>query len=155
MPGVNVEPDAGEQGAESEPETVSVADAEPYVTDVPPGFPVVTVFGKSPGGVTAGSVVSRTVTLKDPAGVPSSSFVQSTEVVVIGNCVPEAGAHVTPGSVAYDTIAPAELVASTVMSLGTERKKRADAGVANASTSASSAMRPLTLTPQSRMPGSY
>ena len=82
-------------------------------------------------GEMTGGVVSCTVTLKPPLTVLlfESDAEQVTEVVAIANTLPEDGAHVTgnaPSTTSFAvavkfTVAPAALVASTVISAGKDR----------------------------------
>lgn len=78
-----------------------------------------------------GGVVSCTITLKLPlTALPLESDAEhATEVVAIANVLPEGGIHVTvnePSTISFAvavklTTAPAALVASTVMSAGSNR----------------------------------
>jgi hypothetical protein len=95
------------------------------------------------GGVTTGGVLSATVTVNGVAATVAAS-VQFTVVGPRGNWVPDAGVQVYPVS-SNVTIAPAELVASTVKSPG-RTSTRADAsGVPHNTSTAQAAIRPLTL----------
>jgi hypothetical protein len=89
----NVDPEPGVHVGVTAPLTMSVADAEKETTA--PLGPVASAV-MSPGTVTAGGVVSRTVTVNVFAELvlPASSVaVQLTVVVVIGNVLPDGGAH--------------------------------------------------------------
>jgi hypothetical protein len=123
VPRGNVLPDAGEQLAGSAPSTVSDAEAE-KLTAAPPGPVASAVI--PPGTVTTGGVVSWTVTLNDwdeVSFVIGSVAEHVTVVVVIGNVVPDGGAHETgtgirPSSIAvgsgHEKAAPPGPVASSV-----------------------------------------
>ena len=90
VPNAKVEPDAGKQLGVIVPSTLSLADAE-KLTAAPEG-PVASAV-RLPGTVTAGGVVSTTVTLKPPvATFPAASAAeQLTAVVPRAKVEPEAG----------------------------------------------------------------
>ena len=90
VPSGNVEPDAGEQEAATEPDTVSVAEAE-KLTTAPEGPVASTVI--LAGTVTVGGVVSTTDTLKLALPVfPAASVAeQLTAAAPRAKVEPEAG----------------------------------------------------------------
>ncbi len=126
VPSGKVLPDAGVQTGVIEPSTVSVAVAV-NVTTAPAELVASVVI--SAGTVTTGSVVSRTVTVKvaDPVLPAVSVAEQVTVVVPSGKVLPDAGVQtgvIEPSTVSVAvavnvTTAPAELVASVVISAGT------------------------------------
>ena len=121
----NVLPDAGVQVTGRGPSTMSVAVAENVAT-APDELVASSVMFD--GRVSAGGVVSCTVTVKLPFAVLPrvSDAEQLTVVVATGNVLPEAGVHVTvraPSTLSFAvaekvTTAPAGLVASVVMFAG-------------------------------------
>jgi hypothetical protein len=127
VPTAKVSPDEGEQLGVSDPDTVSLADAE-KVTTAPDGPVASCVSGE--GTVTSGGVVSCTVTVKDSDVVFESESValHVTSVSVRSKLLPESGAQVTgsePSSTSvavgasHVTVAPELDVASARMSDGT------------------------------------
>jgi hypothetical protein len=124
----NVEPEAGLHVRDGAGSTVSLALVE-KVTTAPPGSLVSTEM--SPGTVSVGGVVSRTLIVKEPGDVlPAQSVaVQLTVVVPRGNVDPDGGVQPTEGlgsrlSVAVAvkvTTAPEGPVASTILFDGTVR----------------------------------
>jgi hypothetical protein len=125
VPRAKDEPEGGTQVTGREPSTRSEADAE-NVTTAPVG-PVASSV-RLPGRFRVGAEVSATVMVKLPlAKLPSESTAeQVTAEVPSANTDPDAGVHVTettPSTVSLAeaenvTIAPAELVASSVIFAG-------------------------------------
>jgi hypothetical protein len=135
-------PEAGEQLAGTDPSTRSFAVGAVQLTAT--GGESVDA-GWSPGTpLRTGPVVSWTVTLNVPWVVRSASNVQVTRVVEIGNSVPGAE-QVTPGSGVKDTTAPFGPVASAMMSAGTPSARADASGVPHSTSTAQTAIRPLTL----------
>jgi hypothetical protein len=127
VPTAKVSPEDGEQPGVSDPETVSLADAENETT-APDGPVASCVIGA--GTVTSGGVVSCTVTVKDSDVVFESESValHVTSVSVNPKALPEPGMQVTgsdpsSGSFALGasqvTVAPELDVPSATMSDGT------------------------------------
>ena len=126
VPIEKIDPDVFEQATDVLPSTRSIADTAKLT-----GAPANVVAGvvMFAGTVSAGGVVSPTVTVNEPdAGLPWRSIaVQVTVVAPIGNVDPDAGAHVTGSapstlSVAVPlkvTTAPFADVAALVMLPGT------------------------------------
>ena len=132
VPTGNWDPEAGLQLTKGLGSTASVAEGALYVATAPLGFEVGTEM--SPGSdPRVGGVVSCTVTLNDPAGVPSSSLVHVTFVVPRGNTEPDAGVQVTPPPASKVTVAPVGPVASTVTSPGKSRARAEARGAAQKS----------------------
>jgi hypothetical protein len=141
VPTEKFDPDPGEQEGAKLPATASLAEPDPKVTVLPPALDVDTET--SAGGVTTGSVVSTTCTVKEPTGAESAST-QSTVVSPTAKRDPGGGVHAKPPS-SYPTFAPPGPVASAV-ALSPSAARRADAsGVAQSTTSASTGTNHLTL----------
>jgi hypothetical protein len=107
VPTGNVESEAGEHVTARLPPTESLAVGAGHETLVPDGFAVVTDL--SPGTpLRTGSVVSRTMTLNEPADVlPAASLaLHVTLVVPSGNVEPEAGPQVTTGEGSTESETP-------------------------------------------------
>jgi len=129
VPNAKVAPDVDVQVTGSKPSTASEA-LVMKLTAAPEGSVASAMI--SAGTVTAGGVVSWTVTVNKSASVipPESVTVQFTVVRPKGNKLPErwsqlgAGSGLSSTSVAMTlnvTLAPAELVASAVIGPGTVR----------------------------------
>jgi hypothetical protein len=95
VPTGNFEPEAGLQFTWTLPSTMSEALGGDQFSTFPLGSSVVSLM-LSGTPLSDGGVVSRTVTVNDPADVPSSSLVQFTVVTPRGNTEPEGGSQVTP-----------------------------------------------------------
>ena len=142
----NVLPDEGEQFVETEPSTMSVAEAEKD-TAAPPG-PVASAVMPD-GTLTLGGVVSSTVTLKlSEKTVTTKAGSVAVHVTVVSpsaNVLPETGVQLTsnPGTTvvggSHVTVAPAEDVASTTWSEGKVSQPGSSATAAGVTRSAASA----------------